>query len=407
MTQEPKLTALGKLVVLLFIAGCFYGAYTIFKRAETPGPVVPGTTAVASPSRTDGPSTSPVVAGKSVSIGIAYGTEKKVWLEWARERFAESPQGKLITVDLIPMGSQEGAQAIVASDKRINVWAPASAVFKDVFVQNWQAKNGGDPIIKEEQLALTPMVFVMWDERYSAFVGKYKSLNFKSVGEALKEKSGWKGIAQKPEWGFFKFGHTNPMESNSGLMALVLMTHDYQNKTSALRPEDIVNEDFQTWMTELERGVSNLDKSTGYLMKDMVLKGPSSYDTIFVYEQLAIEQLKPAEGRWSNLKIIYPEKNMWSDHPYYILNVPWSTAEQRKAAQIFLDFLMSEPIQTQAMMQGFRPGNTSVPIKTPESPFTRYEKYGLKIDLTMMCEPPKADAINNLLAGWQRNRGAK
>ncbi len=155
-----------------------------------------------------------------------------------------------------------------------------------------RAKYSGNPIAKEDQLALTPMVFVMWQERNQAFIQKYKALNFKTIGEALKEKTGWKGIAQKPEWGLFKFGHTHPNESNSGLAALVLMAHDFHNKTTALTPSDIVAEDFQTWMQDIERGVSGLPSSTGYMMKEMVLKGPSAYDAILVYEQVAIEQLK-------------------------------------------------------------------------------------------------------------------
>ena len=35
------------------------------------------------------------------------------------------------------------------------------------------------------------------------------------------------------------------------------------------------------------------------------------------------------------LKIIYPPFNIWNDNPYYILNVPWNTPEQRRAAKLF------------------------------------------------------------------------
>ena len=62
--------------------------------------------------------------GPKVEIGIAYGTEKQRWLEWAVAEFAKTSEGKHINVNLIPMGSLEGAHAILGGDKRINVWSP-------------------------------------------------------------------------------------------------------------------------------------------------------------------------------------------------------------------------------------------------------------------------------------------
>ena len=115
----------------------------------------------------------------SAEIGIAYGTEKKRWLEWAVRAVRARPNdGERIQVNLIPMGSLEGAQAVLAGDQRIHVWSPASALYKDVFVQEWKIKHSGDPIVREEALALTPMVFVMWEERYEAFVREVRRAVF-------------------------------------------------------------------------------------------------------------------------------------------------------------------------------------------------------------------------------------
>src|SRR5258708_29845806 len=102
------------------------------------------------------------------------------------------------------------------------------------------------------------MVFVVWEERYQAVIQKYKTLTFKTIGEALQEKGGWETIAQKPEWGLFKFGHTHPNKSNSGLATLLLMAHEHQNKSKGLEVKDITNAEFQTWMQNLERGVTGL-----------------------------------------------------------------------------------------------------------------------------------------------------
>ena len=398
MSDDSKMSVLGRLVLIAFVIGCFYGAYYyFFKKTPT----------TSTTSNRDSSSQSSSAAGDKVEIGIAYGTEKKLWLESAVDEFSRSDEGKGISVNLIPMGSLEGAQALLSGDKRIDVWSPASAVYKDVFVQDWQVKFGGNPIAREDALALTPMVFVMWEERYNEFIQKYKTVNFSTIGQALQEKGGWDAIAHKPEWGLFKFGHTHPNESNSGLVTLILMAYQYHQKSRDLILKDILDIGFQDWMQSFEKGVSSLPNSTGNLMREMILKGPSSFDAVLVYESVAIDYLKSAEGRWGSLRLIYPQYNMWNDNPYYIINASWVTSDRRKAAEKFLTFLLRENIQKNSLAHGFRPGNPAVPIKFSGSPFVQYASFGLKIDLGTICEPPKAEVINNLLESWQRGQSSR
>lgn len=401
MSDGPKLTILGRLFILLFIAACGYGAYVMFAKKPLTPNFSPAKTADSAASNSSSNSS------KTTEIGIAYGTEKQRWLTWAVGEFNKAKEGQNIRVNLIPMGSVEGAQAVLAGDQRIQVWSPASALYKDIFVQEWMIKNNTNPILREEALALSPMVFVLWAERYDAFIAKYGEVNFQTVGQALREPGGWDAIAKKPEWGLFKFGHTHPNQSNSGLATLVLMAYDFDKKTRGLSLKDILNPAFQTWMNGIESAVSGLSNSTGTMMRDMVLRGPSSYDALFVYENVVIDYLKNAEGRWGELRIAYPRQNIWNDNPYYVLDVPWSSPEQRQAAGVFLDFLLTEPIQREALKHGFRPGNPAVPVLFADSPFTVYQQFGLKTDIGSTCEAPKAEVINNLLQIWQRNQGVK
>ena len=96
-------------------------------------------------------------------------------------------------------------------------------------------------------------------------------------------------------------------------------------------------------------------------MKDMVGKGPTAFDAVLIYENLAIDYLKAAQGRWGDLHVAYPRRNIFNDNPYYILDVPWSSPEQRRAAEAFLTFLLSAPMQQKALSHGFRPANISIP----------------------------------------------
>lgn len=395
----PKLTWLGKLILLLFMGVCAFGAWWLFTRES-------GTPSITSGNGTHGSEVEKATqgSGEKTTVRIAYGTEKKRWLKWAVDRFAETKEGEEITIDLVPMGSLEGARATVAGDEKIHVWSPASSAYENVFRSEWEIKYNTDPIEHSETLALTPMVFVIWKERNEAFLKQYSELNFQTLSDAMNTAGGWADIAEKPEWGFFKFGHTNPNQSNSGLLALTLMAHHYYDKTTPLEAGDIVNAEFQGWLKRIEGSVSGLINSTGNMMRDMVLKGPASYDVVLVYENVAIDYLKNAEGRWGSLEIVYPKINMWNDNPYYIIDAPWSDAKTTKAAHRFLEFLMSPEVQEQSLVHGFRPGDPGVPVIGPESPFEKYKQSGLRIAIPSIAEPPKADAINNLLTGWQRLR---
>jgi ABC-type Fe3+ transport system substrate-binding protein len=393
-TDGPKLTPLGRVFIFLFIMGCVVGAYYLFVGKK-------------SLQATKDAATSLLSGGPQIEIGIAYGTEKQRWLEWAVMEFGKTSEGKRIKVNLIPMGSLEGAHALISGDQRINVWSPASAAYKDIFVQEWQVRYNGNPIVREEPLALTPMVFVVWDERYQAFIQKYKTMSLQTVDQALQAKGGWDEIAHHPEWGLFKFGHTHPNQSNSGLTTIILAAYTYHHKTKDLGLKDVVDVGFQQWLEGLERGASGMSNSTGNMMREMVLKGPSSYDAIFVYENVAIDYLKNAEGRWGQLRVAYPEYNAWNENPYYIINATWSTPDQRKAADAFLNFLLTEPIQKESLVHGFRPANPNVPVKFADSPFVVYAGNGVQVDLQKICEPPKAEVVNNLLASWQRTQGSR
>jgi serine/threonine protein kinase len=344
-----------------------------------------------------------------VTINIAYGTEKKAWLEKAVADYRGRPEGQGVTINLIGMGSVEGAQAVLAGAKPtpIHVWSPASAAYRGVFEREWRTRHGdASPIARGEALALTPMVFVMWKPRYEAFLKKYGAVTFRTVAAAAREPGGWAAIGGKPEWGHFKFGHTHPNMSNSGMLTLVLMAYEFSGKQRGLSPSDVTDAGFQSWLRDLEQAVTrhggSLTHSTGILMNEMVLRGPSQYDCLVLYENLAVEYLERARGLWGDLFVCYPEPNLWNEHPYYILDVPWSGPAERVAAGKFLDYLLSEPVQRQALAYGFRPGNPSIPVRVPGSPLIQAEPSGVRIDVPSMAEPPSADVVDDLLSSYLR-----
>jgi serine/threonine protein kinase len=338
------------------------------------------------------------------TFGIACGTEKEEWFRWAIREFAKTPQGRNVEIELSPMGSQDGIKEFLNGNTRLQVWSPASGLYTERFVDLCREKYGDNPISRSDVLTLTPMVFVTWLDRYELLVRKYSSIDFTPMQRALTEKDGWAGIGQKPEGGRLLYAHTNPTQYNSGLMTLILMAYHYHRKDKGLRLEDVNNPDFQQWMNTIESASTPAEASSEAMMKRMVVDGPSLYEVVCTYEELAIRFLRNAESRWQPIHIDYPALNKWNDNPYIIVKEPWSTAEQREIAGKFLDFLLSEPAQTQALRLGFRPANPDIPMRFPESPFEIYAKYGLKLEVPIDCETPKSQVIDTLLEAWKRNR---
>jgi hypothetical protein len=95
------------------VAACVAGAYYLFvQRPKT----------ASNPKGSSGDFVFDSFGSQSqVEIGIAYGTEKERWLKWAVDEFAKTRDGKKIKVNLIPMGSLEGAHALLNGDQRIDV----------------------------------------------------------------------------------------------------------------------------------------------------------------------------------------------------------------------------------------------------------------------------------------------
>ncbi len=398
------------LVGLLALAGTI-GLLWAFRGPSGPRPMG-GVTAVldshGADKNTSAATAAPSLKEDAVEIHIAYGTEKQRWLEEATVEFQKTPEGQRTIVKLHGMGSVEGAQAVLEgpSPTPIHVWSPASSAYRDLFEQEWRTKHKTSPISKSENLALTPMVFVMWETRRAAFIKKYGKVSFQTVAQALAEPKGWEAIGGQPGWGRFKFGHTHPNRSNSGLLTLVLMAYEMAKKEHNLLMSDVAQPAFTHWLETFEKGVArpggSLTHSTGTLMREMVLRGPTQYDCVLIYENLAIDYLEAARDRWGELHVDYPEPNMWNEHPYYILDVPWSDAAQKAAAADYLKFLTSEKVQRRALEHGFRPGNPEVSVRFAESPLIRHAAQGIMIDLPRMCEPPRADVVKSLLAAYGR-----
>ncbi len=347
-----------------------------------------------------------------IVVSVLYTTEKTDWLNEVVPEFeATHPQinGHPVQIKLAATGSRELVLAVLNGQAKPDLISPASSLQISI-LQDQSPNVFGHAVVNPADTAncravlRTPLVMVAWKERADVLWGANPSNMWLKLHDALVDPNGW-ATYQHPEWGYVKFGHTDPLKSNSGFQAILLMTYSYLGKTSGLTANDILsNADYQKWFLQLEGAISDFGDSTGTYMKDMVAFGPSKYDMIAVYESSAIGQAANAVNRYGQLQVYYPPATLWSDHPFCVLNADWVTPDHAQAAKLFIDFLSSPPAQSVALLKyGFRPTASSVNLDQPGSPFQQYSANGFMTNVPPEVAVPAGGVLNTLLDFWSRN----
>ncbi len=350
-----------------------------------------------------------------IQLSVLYSTEKEAWLNEVVAGFESSGirvDGHPVQVELEKMGSWEINNAVIDGTRQPVIVSPASSL-QIAALQDASTAQFGQSLVNPADttscrpVVTTPLVLVAWKERADVLWGHQPGeALWKDLHDALVDPSGWAAY-NNPDWGYIKFGHTDPLKSNSGFMSILLMTYGYFDKTSGLTASDILTDSgYRQWFLETEASIGQFEYSTGPLMQKMVAYGPSTFDMITVYEATAIEQAENALGRYGELRVYYPPALLWSDHPFCVLNADWVSPEQAKAARLFMDYLTGRPAQELALLKyGFRPVDESIQLEQTGSPFARYADNGFIADLSNRpeVEIPAGNVLNILREFWSRN----
>jgi Ca-activated chloride channel family protein len=354
---------------------------------------------------------------RPVVVDVLYSTEKAAWITEAVERFEAlnvRVDGRPIDLLLSKSGSREMYLAILNGDAQPDMISPASmlqvSLLQDLSgtrtdLFSAPVVNRADPETCRPVLN-TPVVLVAWQERADVLWGEDPNGElWLNLHEAISSQT-W-GTYGHEEWGYIKFGQTNPLKSNSGFQAYLLMTYNYFGKTDGLTNGDVLDPDYQGWYREFARNVTRFGDSTGTFMEEIVAYGPSQYDIVVVYEATAIEHVENAVARYGaqhgGLQIYYPPATSLSDHPFCVLDAEWVTPEEAEAAQLFLDYLTDREMQELALQYGFRPVDVTIPLDQEGSPFPRYRVNGIQYELNAPVEVPPGNVLNTMLEFWARN----
>jgi Ca-activated chloride channel homolog len=354
------------------------------------------------------PSAEDPKAAASVTVTVAYGSEKKTWLEEQIKAFEaadpKSKSGRPIRIKADAMGSGEAMQGIASGTLKPHVFSPAAGVYVTLLNSAWQSKAGNTKPIAPagDALVLSPIVVAMWKPMAEALGWPKKPVSWGDMLKVSADKKGW-GSVGHPEWGRFKLGHTHPEYSNSGLLAVLVEAYAGAKKTRGLSVADLDAKATLDFLTSVEGTVIHYGKSTGFFADKMLERGPSYISAAVLYENLVIESYSKKNDAGMPVVAIYPvEGTFWSDHPYSILDAPWVDAEAREGAEAFLRFLKGKPAQERALALGFRPGDPGVSMGAPID-----AAHGVdpKQPQTLL-ELPAAPVLEKLIAVWQLTKKA-
>ncbi|MEO7329017.1 MAG: substrate-binding domain-containing protein, partial [Minicystis sp.] len=145
------------------------------------------------------PSGGPVAAAPQnpVTLVIAYGSEKKTWLEEQATAFkaagGKTKSGRPIVVQTKAMGSGEASSGIVDGTLKAHVFSPASGLYVSMLNNAWMAKSGKNKPISPagEPLVLSPIVVAMWKPMAEALGWPTKAIGWKDLLKVNADPKGW------------------------------------------------------------------------------------------------------------------------------------------------------------------------------------------------------------------------
>ncbi len=220
-----------------------------------------------------------VVPGERVTVSIVYGSEKQAWVDPLIKQFNDArnktSDGKTIVVEGTALGSIESVRGIIDGTLQPTVWSPASSIYIPVANAEWKKSHADDLVIgTPKDLVLSPVVIAMWRPMAQALGWPDKALGWQDIAALATSPDGWTSYGH-PEWGQFKFGHTHPAYSNSGIVSIIAETYAGLGKQRDLTQSDLQSPELIDFMSQVESSVIHYGTSTGFFGDRMFQRGPS------------------------------------------------------------------------------------------------------------------------------------
>ncbi len=307
----------------------------------------------------------------SIPVEISSSNTKEDWMNAVVAQFNSEQHkiasGEVIFVTVKHVTSGGSQTSILDGKSQPVVWSPGDQSWVDGANQVWRDRTG-KALIPD---ACTPTVyapigFAMWRPMAEALGWPDKPISWDDLVKLSADIQGWETLGH-PEWGTFKFGHTHPDFSNTGLLMMTALAYSVEGKTSGLTADQVYAEEVKQAFGGLEQNTYHYGIQNRPLMQLLATRGPGYLHAITSSEA---EVLK-ANAEFKDtlrypLVFIFPSKGTyWSEQPYCVLDGDWVTDQQKEAAGIFRSFILDRDRQEMAITNYLRPVDESLVLHAP------------------------------------------
>ncbi len=341
---------LGRLLVLVLAAVAVAVAFTT-SREDDPKPEQGAGGAARAP------------AG-AIRVPFAYSLEKEPLLAGLIERFnaeGHRASGRPVFVEPQVIASGEAETRIARGTLKPVAWSPASSLWGRLL--EFEADRALVPDTNPS-IVRTPLVIAMWKPMARALGWPEKQIGFGDLLRLARSRTGWERFG-RPQWGGFKFVHTNPDFSTSGLSAVVAEYYAATGKRDGLTEEDVTSSGARRIVRDLERSIVHYGDTTPFIADQLRAGGPG-YASAVVMEEVTLLEFNGNRKGQPPLVALYPsEGTFYSDNPFMVLDADWVTTEQRRGAEAFRSSLAERITPEVAAKAGFRPADVDTPPVPP------------------------------------------
>jgi hypothetical protein len=345
-----------------------------------------------------------------VEVTVVTALSIEPWIREAAARFNQErvvleDTGQVIHVTIIPMDGLAAKSKFEREemDPVPTAWIPDNRYLTELVNATFKERLGRDVFLTDGEyrgrpVAVTLLAWGIYESRAQALEQTYGTIDWQVIHDAAMNSAGWDALGGQEEWGFFKLAISNPRKNVSGLGAMVAAAGEYYDQTN-ISVDDVNSNDFQDWLAEIMGSMSDLSGGT-YTVQDLALFGYTTGDAGQLLESDLLLNMEGIQTRWADpLRIVYPQYVTWYDFPFTVWIGPETTADQKNAAIVFEEYLLSDPIQGEALSYGLRPVSPNVPVDGPDSLFTRWQSQGAQVVVprTTAMRPPDRQVLQDLL----------
>jgi Ca-activated chloride channel family protein len=266
-----------------------------------------------------------------------------------------------VRVNTVASGSAEAALArgwSSADGPQPTVWTPAATSWLGILQQDLYTKDVTSFLPADApSLMQSPLVLAMPRPMALALGWPNAPVGWADLLKLAQDPQGW-GRYGHPEWGRFRLGKTSPVQSTSGLHALVATYYAATGLSADLTAANVQDPKVADFVRGVEASVLHYGDTVSSFfdgLRASDAKGAAmSYVSAIATEEKQVLDYNAARPS-TPLVAVYPKGGtMVADHPYAILSAPWVTNSQRAAAKGFLTWLQAPQQQQRFLAAGFR-----------------------------------------------------